>query len=292
MRLSVFTTVTSPNLRGDNPTPALLSYKNLADEVVVVDGSMQGDNPDKKWMEELGHYTGIDTDNEMWHEPRIDKRVINEWPKEFVWPFFGQQFQRGFEACTGDWVIKTDLDYIFRENDFDNIRRTLEQNSDKPALSFWKYQFILPDRYNIKSRLVIAVNKARFGDRIKFDGGGDLCQVTLDGEHLKADNTLEARIPFYNYEKILKTKEQIAADQGRMERAWYRHFGEYQMGSDGTDESAYERWHEAQRGKFNKPQQQIKLPAHPIYIQETIRNLKPENFGYNGFGLIEGRVYA
>lgn len=266
MRLSIFTTLTNPRRRGDNVNDALKCYADLSDELVIVN-------------------TGIE-------KYSADKIVTAEWPTEFVWPIFGRNFQRGYEACTGDWILKADIDYIFHENDHLNIRKELARFSEFPAVTFFKRQFILPDRFNVKSRLAIAINKKAFGDRIRFDSGGDLCQPSLDGTHLKSDNIPNLKIPFWNYEKLLKTKEQIAEDQGRMERAWFRHFGEYQMKSDGTDESAYERWIEAQRGKFAKPQQKVSLEAHPRYIQETIRGLKPENFGCNGFGLIDGRVYA
>lgn len=272
MRLSIFTTVTEPLIRQDLVIPALECYNDLADEIVVVDGS-----PNMDW------YAGTDV---TWN-----RRVGKEWPKEFYWPFIGEQFQTGYEIATGDWVIHADLDFIFHERDFQAIRKACERYPDTPALSFWKYQFILPDRYIIKSRITLAVNKKVFGDRIRFDSGGDLCQPSLDGEYLDPGTIVEARVPVYNYEKIIKTKEQIAEDQGRMERAWQRHFGKYQMGSDGTDASAYNVWHEAQRGKFDKPQEHIALNDHPKYMKNVIKSLKPEHFGYNGFGMIEGRVY-
>ena len=187
-----------------------------------------------------------------------------------------------------------DLDFLIHEKDFVKVREAAQRMLDEklPAMSFWKFQFILPDRYNLKSRLVIMVNKRDYGNRIKFDSSGDLCQPSLDGKYLSPDDVPEARIPFYCYEKLLKTKKQIADDQGRMERAWFRHFGEYQMGSDGTNESALEHWIEAQKGKFNKPQKHIKLEEHPIFVQETIKNLKPEQFGYSGFGELGENDYV
>lgn len=274
MKLSIFTTITDPINRGDNHNDAFICYQELADELVVVDGT---------------DWTDAEKERVAYKKTPI---IFYKWAKEFSWEFIGEQFTRGYEACTGDWVIKADLDYLFHENDLKATREALERHNDAPALSFWKYQFVQPDRYNLKSRLVIAVNKGKFGDRIKFDSGGDLCQVSLDGKYLTPDDVPEAKIPFYNYEKILKTKEQIAEDQGRMERAWFRHFGEYQMGSDGTDENAYKRWLEAQIGKYHKPQREIKLRDHPKYIQETIKNLEPHNWGYNGFGNLRSNNYV
>lgn len=266
MKLSIFTTTTRGVERGDTLKEALECYKELADEVVVV-----------------GDYNDIDV-----------YAVANIWPKEFSWKTIGENFQRGYEVCTGDVVIHADLDFIFHEKDFVAIREAAQQMLDNnlPAMSFYKYQFVLPDRYNLKSRLVIMVNKRDYGDRIKFDSGGDLCQPSLDGRYLTPDSVPDSKVGFYNYEKMTKTMDQIADDAGRMERAYKRHFGHTQYGSDGTDKDAFSKWYEAQRGKMSKPQESVKLDAHPKYVQETIKNLKPDQFGYSGFGLIKGRTYA
>lgn len=269
MTLSIFTTATNPGQRGDTYHQSLACYRDLADEVVVVNGGQQ-----------------ITTSTNV--------RMVNrKWPIEFNWRFIGQQFQRGYEACVGDWVIHADLDFFFHEKDFDRIRQACEQYSDAPALTFIKYQFIIPDRYNIKSRLVLAVNKGKFGDRIRFDSGGDLCQPSLDGEYITPDQVPQTQIPFYNYEKLLKTKEQVKDDMGRMERAHYTHFGEYMFdGGDGSDEQAYKGWLQMVTGRFTKPQKYIDLYEHPKYIQETLKQLKPEQWGYSGFDLLGRNSYV
>jgi hypothetical protein len=279
MKLSIFTTQGHTDgefysYGGDS----LECYGDLADEVIIVDGSnpsyMDGkktiDNPPKGYPD-FYYYS---------------------WSKEFSWEFIGQQFQRGYEACTGDWVIHADLDFIFHERDFKAIRQVCESNPNAPALSFWKYQFILPDRYNLKSRLVIAVNKGKFGDRIKFNSGGDLCQPSLDGKEIKPEDVPEARIPFYNYEKLTKTKAQIKDDVERMDRAYKRHFGHYLYSATGRNNEAYNGWLEMVCGRFNKPQEHIKLEDHPKYIQETIENLTPDQFGFNGLGHLKESDYA
>lgn len=259
MKLSIFTTHGSiPFFVNDGSTLAasMECYKDLADEVVLIDGA------------------GFE----------------NPWPREFSWEFIGQQFQRGYEKATGDWVIHCDLDFLFHEKDFGKIRQALKDYPTAPAISFYKHQFILPDRFNLKSRLLIAVNKKAYGERIKFDSGGDLCQPSLDGRELDLAEMPQAGIAFYNYEKLLKTKEQITEDVERMDRAYQRRFHRSLYSND--ELTAYEGWYKMVAGRFNKPSEKIPLSAHPKYIQESIKNLTPEQFGYNGFGLIEGKVYA
>lgn len=253
MKIGVFVVASRKDKAGDTYNEALACYNDLADVVYI------NDKP---------------------------------WPAEFNWPHIGNTFQEAYENIDADWVIHADLDFFFHEKDFSAIRKACEENNNSPALSFWKYQFILPDRYNLKSRLVVAVNKGKYGDRIRFDSGGDLCQPSLDGVYITPDNVPEARVALYNYEKMLKTKEQIMDDVGRMERAYVRHFGKSQYGSDGTDRHAYKLWVKAQLGKFAKPQKIIPLSQHPKYIQQTIKNLEPENFGYDGHGRLGRNIYA
>lgn len=254
LKIGAFITITKPEERGDLFDQCYKMATECFDFVTVIDGK-------------------------------------DTWPKEFAWPTIGEHFQKGYEQCDADFVFHLDCDFIFHENDFQAIREACMNNDEAPALSFWKHQFILPDRYNLKSRLVIAVNKGKFGDRIRFDSGGDLCQPSLDGKYISPDSVPESRIAFWNYEKILKTKAQITEDQGRMERAYFRHFGKYQL-SDGTDEAAYKGWLQMVVGRFSKPQQKVELSEHPKYMQDTIKNLQPENFGYDGHGNLERNSYV
>lgn len=275
MKLSIFTTFSNPLSRGDIYKEAIACYGELADEVQIINGT-------PIVLKDLKNYQ-FDMNGDI---------TTYEWPQEFSWEFIGQQFQRGYEACTGDWVIHCDLDWLFHQKDFAKIRQVLRDYPTAPAVSFYKWQFLVPDRYNLKSRLAIAVNRGIYSSRIKFDSGGDLCQPSLDGRELKLEEIPQAGVPFYCYEKLTKTEAQIRDDVGRMDRAWQRLHGEWLYSSDGTEQSAYEGWLKMIMGRLQKPHASIPLSDHPKYIQETLKNLTPEQWGYNGFGLIEGKVYA
>lgn len=254
MSVGIFTTLTDPSRRGEHYKESLKCYEDFADRVVIIDG----------------------------HET---------WPQEFEWTTISKHFQWGYDKCDTDWVLHMDLDFLFHERDFGRIRQALEDYPDSPGISFYKWQFILPDRYNLKSRLLLAVNKKKFGDRIKFNGGGDGCQPTLDGKDLDINDMPQAGVCFYNYEKLLKSPAQVADDVGRMDRAHFRTYGNYMYGQ-GNDMSAFDGWIQMVKGRFNKPSKQIKLEEHPKYIQKTISNLREENFGYSGFGILGENNYV
>jgi hypothetical protein len=272
MKISIFTTITNPSERGDNYTDALNCYLDFADEVIIVNG---------------GQEVIITA------RPN-DTIVFSEWPKEFDWPLIGEQFQKGYEAATGDWVIHMDLDMLFHEKDFSGIRKKLEDHPALPAMSFYKWQFIQPDRYNLKSWITLAVNKRVHGKHIRFDSGGDLCQPSYDGKFLDPHNVPSVEIPIYNYEKITKNVNQMTEDCGRMDRAYHEHFGKYQLSTDGSgsDESSFDGYIQLLKGRYAKESRQLTIDEHPKYVQETIMNLKPSQFGFDGFGLFDKNNYV
>jgi len=273
-KLSIFTTVGHENCQKitDPYIEAIKCYSELADEVIIMNGSGIKKFPYKSlFMANIN----------------MDKiRIIDyEWPEEFDWKFIGEQFNRGYMACSGDWVIHADLDFFFHEKNFDEIRRSLDFYSDEPALGFLKNQFLLVDRFRIKSRLILAVNKKKFGDRIQFNSGGDLCQPSLDGKEIKVDDIRVLRIPFYNYDFCFKDKETIAYEFNRMAKARHKDFPDDNWGYE-SEEKALEYFKNMMVGRFNNNDgwQKIRLQDHPKYIQEKIKNITPEQFGYNAFG--------
>lgn len=247
MKLSIFTTATNPFSRGDLWLEPMKCYTDLADEVIVVNGGGPLPYPHPK-VTVLDHH----------------------WPQVFDWKLIGEQFQRGYEAATGDWVIHMDLDFLFHEQDYDAIRYALESNASEPALSFWKYQLIRPTSYHLKSRLVLAVNKKMHGDSIRFDGGGDLCQPTLNGRYLNPDNVKEAKIPIWNYECLLKTEKQLRKDKGRFARAWHKTFGNYKLGGP-SDDAAYDSWRQMIEGRLTRHQTPVELKDHPAVMQPLLK---------------------
>ena len=118
--LSIFTSMTNPELRNDPWKEALECYKYFADEVVI---------------------------------------VRKDWPYDFSWDYIGKTFQEGFDKSNSDWVMRMDIDYFLHEKHFKKIRQSIEKFSDYPAISFPQYQIFTPERYQIKTRLCLLFNK-------------------------------------------------------------------------------------------------------------------------------------
>jgi len=332
MRINIFTTLSDPENKQYFWKEALENYLDFADEVIVVDGmnykgkcqdfSLHDQDHDKKHdreetASEIRYLLYEDLVIKTHKDDAYDKlKIINyPWPEEFDWKFIGEQMQRGYDACTGSWCLRLDADYLIHEDDFQAIRDFLE-HCDKPIARFAKKQFLLADRYRVKSLLPIAFNKGKFGDRIKLNGGGDLCQPTIDGREPRGnevapiyrpkiliamdDDTKEVQkrmpdifvkngityqmvesIPIWNYECLLRTKEVEAKEFHRFAKAWKRTFKEDHLGAT-SEKTALKSFMDMQLGRFkNQTWKKIPLSHHPKVIQETIKNLNKNQFGYS-----------
>ena len=237
--------MTNPTERMDPWEEALSCYRDFADEVVIV-----GEN----------------------------------WPKEFKFSYIGENFQEGFDKSNGDWVIQMDIDNFFHENNINQFRKILIQYSDLPTVTFPKYQIFSPDRYHIKSNMCIAINKKKFPD-IKMNGGGDLCQPTLDGVLLEPKDFPLIKIPIWNYDSVFKTQEVIAHDRARFARAWFREFNEWGDRGGGTEEEAFKAWVDMIKTRYRNHILRLSIDDHPKYIKEKLKNLSENQFGYDLFGM-------
>tara|TARA_B100001250_G_scaffold13960_1_gene12218 strand:- start:36429 stop:37250 length:822 start_codon:yes stop_codon:yes gene_type:complete len=244
-QLSIFTTMTNPDKRMDPWKEALECYEYFTDNVVIVG---------------------------------------KDWPQEFSFELIGEIFQQGFDKSNGDWVIRMDIDYFFHEKDKEKLINSLNKYPDQPALAFPQYQFFTPERYQIKTRLCLAINKKKF-PQIKFNGGGDLCLPTLNNKVIEPVNVKNVNIPVYQYDSMFRTKEIIKEDRARFARAWHRRFGEYSDRGGPEPEEAYEAWLNMITVKYKKHTLKTTINKHPKFIQKKLKNLSPDQFGFNGFGL-------
>lgn len=242
--ISIFTTYTDPGKRMDPWKEALNCYKDFADEVIIT-----GEN----------------------------------WKEEFRWKEIGETFQEGFDSSTNDWVIRMDIDYFFHQNDKRKLLNALKKSNDYPAIALPQYQFFTADRFHMKTRLCVVLNKKKFPN-IKLNGGGDYCLATLDNKLITPNNVPNFNIPIYQYDSMFRTKEIIAADRARFARAWFREFGEYGSRGGPNEKEAFEAWIDEIKLKYSHHTNKFNINHHPIYIIEKLKNLSKNQFGFDMFG--------
>ncbi len=245
MSLSIFTSMTNPEERGDPWKEALNCYNEVADEVIVVG---------------------------------------EDWPLKFSWDHIGKTFQEGYDKCSSDWVIRMDIDYFFHQNDIKKLKKALLKFKDYPAIAFPQYQIFTPDRYQIKTRICLAFNK-KYYKKIRLNGGGDLTLATLDNKLIEPKKVPNINVPIYQYESTFRTKKIIANDRSRFASAWIDYFGTTDGRGGSSPEKAYNAWFSMVKDRYPKHNFRLNIKDHPIYIQKKLESLNQDHFGYDAFGL-------
>lgn len=275
MRISGFITLSDPDKRNDPYRECINSALDLVDELIIVDGGITD-----KWRENIPNSSKL-------------KIVKRRWPEEFTWDFISEQFNYGLRHCFGDWAIRIDCDYIFHEDHIDLIRRGLEELSDTPAVNFLKLQVSLIDRYLIKARCPIAMNIKKCPDiRFTKDGGAHIAvgDKELDRDSLPVGAPGETG--FFNYDWTFKTKKIVKHDAYRFAQSRLKFYGkdEPSWGHE-SPQKAFEFIRKMLIGKLKKGGKKIPLEDHPKYIQNRIKKMTKDEFGYNAWGESEPADY-
>lgn len=237
--ISIFTTITDPIRRQDPVHEALACYNEVADEVVLVDGG-NGD-----FLSDV-------------------KVVDSDWPYDFSFELIGQQFQKGYEACKGDWAIKMDLDTFIHEDDIEKLKQILDYAKDDPAICFVKMNWVKDNLFLPKSRVIFAINKKKCGDHITWDASDTKSKPAYDGQEFRENKLLNA-IPIYNYHFAFKCKEQIVEDRYRFAKAWERMTGSKAWRPQ-TPQSAYEHFITETKERYKKYKNDLVQVDHPKYV--------------------------
>ena len=278
MKLSILTTITNPVERQDRWVEAIACYKELADEVVVVDGS---DIQKKDFV--------VDQVNKV-------KYVHLPWPQDWNWIELPKHLNAGLEVCTGDWILKLDIDQFINEKDFDGLRGLLT-NADEheDALTLQKMSMLYGGRYFQKGPMsVLFRNKPYIKIGKDINERTDLCfpikfkeYESVGDYQLPTGTTLptgKLGIQYWNYDYFFKTKEFTQKEFWRFSQAYHRYFGAWTFGTN--EEVAMKVFLNMMKGRYVRAPYTYKLEDHSKYIRKAVEELKLEQFGYNGWGLV------
>jgi len=296
MKLSIITTITNPTLNQYAWREAIENYLELADEVIVVNGG-------KKLIHSL-------LPKNLFNNIVSNKLKIIDvpWPKQWHWSELPVHLNAGLEAATGDWVIKTDIDYFFHDKDFSSIRYALEN----PAKNYMVASFVkrvIVNKHGLyrKVNLPIAINKAMVSDTIKFgidfNEKSDWCMPILVNNYPQSFDIgdkindvpvgrlvtppmiYETEIDVWNYDSIFRTKDKQKEVFWRFAQAYATAFDK-SWGT--TPKQAFQYWVNMMKGRIDRKLHPIGLESHPKHIQERIKNLKPEQWGFNNWNGLMG----
>lgn len=276
MRLSILTTITNPEKRQDKWHEALACYLDLADEVIVVDGTLLA--PLIKSSKIISKI----------------KYIFLPWSDEWSWEELPKHLNTGLDQCTGDWVLKLDIDQFIHEKDFVKLRTKLEEADSKyyPTASLSKFTVFSPTKAFQKGQIPIAINR-RSKSKIAFGLDPkirtDLCYPILvagwkeiNGYKLPIGNVIEKTfrtgIRLYNYDYFFKDLEFSLSEFERFARAYERFFK--------TKPFSAETFLALRRAYSRKTNYKLSLDDHPKYIRKAVREVIEEGLR------VVGSLYA
>jgi len=286
MKISIMTTISDPVRREDKWKQAIDCYLDLADEVVVVYGNGK---KDRKLLDKA-YKNNIPSGKEL-------VVVDLPWSYEWNWIELPKHLNTGLDRCTGDWVIRFDIDQFMGKSEFDNLKQELERKcpNDINVVAIQQMNTIYKKRYHLKvgKHIILrgsAKKEIRFGKII--GAKTDLCQLVevtdyenIDGYKLpigtKPKHFRTGR-QFWNYNYLFKTKDASLEELMRFGRAHERYFGNNIWGT--TKEQALKEFLKMMKGRYENAIHTYKLYDQPEYIRKEVENLRPEQFGFDGWG--------
>lgn len=233
MRISAHTYITDPLSTGYLIClPAIQSFLDFADEVVVVDGgSTDGSLEALRRLRGSERLVVVSTEQTRWG-------AGDAWER----PQFGIQRQTGLERCTGDWAIAFDADHVLPDAEHGSLRRQLRQHADRDVLLGFqliecqdaRYRAIGKRKWWCINRRLARADGIAIGYGIKEDTGGNERPIRLARQATFADPAtgvlkayfagpafpegalLDARL--YKYDHFFFTPGQLLEKLRRFER--------------------------------------------------------------------------
>lgn len=286
MKISCLVCITNPEKRQDIWRESIASMLPWVDEIVVVDGGKNA-----------GWYTKILEELKDEELNKI-KVVYYPWPYEFSWDELPKHLNAGLAECTGDWVVRADIDYVFKDSWKAGLSE-LERFGDKRIVTAQKFSTILVDKVYQKGPTPMIINM-KYGDMCFGAVEGrytDLCEPIIKtgmhkgipkGRAIPAADVGRSHLEFMNYDYCFKTKDFTAKEFLRFSRAHERWFGTTSWGR--TEEEALEKFITMMEGRLLKGDRHIyHMPwqQHPSFVQERVKNIQPQHFGYDGWGRLK-----
>lgn len=273
MKTAAFTTISDPLYWQYAFKECIDCYSEIFDEVVVVDGSLT----------EFEYVQSI-----CKQRPNV-KYVRYPWPYEFKWEEFPRHVEMGYRNISEDIdvAMRMDIDYYIHESDVMALRMLMEKllRNNSRVACVKKFTVMSKDYGFIKATMPIIVNM-HLKENIDFVKGNDTstdwCFPVDKTTKVPIEPSEFSAINLYNYDYFFRDLEKSVETFYRFSRAAQRDFNEFSWGNtyDECKTVVTDRF----KGFMNK-RNIVDITSHPKWISERVKNMKPQERGFNNWGM-------
>jgi len=278
LKLSIFVCTINPEYWCFPYLEALESYCAYADEVIVIDSGSTDES-----LEQIKRFN----DNGHPYQGKV-KLLYSKWPWKFTQREYPIHYNQGFDACSGDWVLKMDIDHILHENYAKELRHRLSEASDNVQMAtFQRWNFLNRTTYYDKGKMPTAIKK-KFPIKVGVPLGETNTDWTVPievkeyhdgvpyGTRIDPSKILNTGIPIYNYDCFFRPKDKC--------KIWYQRIARANPSIYGLDDDdAWEHWKNIRLRQRDEAVLQT-TSNHPIYIRQKLNSMTPDMWGCNNWG--------
>jgi len=243
---------------------SIKSFLPLCDEIIAVCNVLKDDGSTEKLK-------GLD--------PKV--KVIGGLfdYERFGWASQGIMRTNGYYACAGDMALMFDADGILHERDIEKAREVIKQMHDNgTAYGFWmKRRFNKRDKWVRQCKHSGIYNKSILGNNFNFYGGKANYRPAwemIPEDKRRAQNT---DVWIYGYERCWDTREIFDY------KLKQRRIMEMSAHFVPSEEDYVKGFIRERQEKIAKEGQFMPIEEQPQIIQDKLRSINEEQFGYNLF---------
>jgi len=242
------------------------SFMPLCDEIIVVFNYLKEDDEALEKLKSLGDKVKV---------------IYGLFDYErFGWASQGIMRTNGYYACNGDIVIMFDADGILHENDVEKAKQVFDDIYNKQIAYgfFMKHRIFKPDILIRQCKHSGWFNKSILGNNFNFYGmGGNYAPnwEMLPKEQIRGQ---QLDLWVWGYERCFDTKE-VFKHKLKMRRIMEGSVNKV------PDEKEYiKNYLDEVQKRISGDKRFAQIEDHPKIIQDKLRNITKDQFGYDLFG--------
>ena len=201
--------------------------------------------------------------------------------EKYHWAAYGIARGWGYQACKGDVVLMFDCDGVLHEKEEVLLRNNIGHFINEGwATGYWeKHRLYKPELYYPQHKHSGIYSKKLLGDRLDFLRDDEKGAPNFDRLAQKEQHSYKFSVTLFGYEHVWDTEEVLRYKVNR----YGVMLDTIHRKSLRTSDEYFNEYMKELVVKVNKDGKHMPLEKHTKIMQEKVRNVTEEHFGFNFF---------